>query len=355
MRVLTIGGATYDIFIDYAARTCVIDEQPSIFLPAGQKIDLDAVSYYSGGGATNSAASFARLGFCASSFFKIGNDCAGLFIVDQLQKESIITHQVISETEKTSCSFILPCPSGDKTILVYRGANNTITKDEIPVDLIVQHDLIYISSLGGSTAQLLPDIVRIAHENKILVAVNPGGSQLKFARSLYDALSFIDILILNSYEAQLFMGYPVRPAKPAVTRKSEGWEFIEGWLTTFFETVFARGTKIAVVTDGANGVYVASPAHAPNKILFHPSAPVQPVSTVGAGDAFGSCFVAQLAQGKSIGDAMRAGIANSGSVIMHVGAKTGLLHQADLDKKIGEMDQNLLQELSCTGGSYDKK
>ncbi len=46
-------------------------------------------------------------------------------------------------------------------------------------------------------------------------------------------------------------------------------------IRTFFKTILALGPRIVVVTNGAEGVYVAQS----NKIYFHPSLGLEVVST----------------------------------------------------------------------------
>jgi sugar/nucleoside kinase (ribokinase family) len=97
----------------------------------------------------------------------------------------------------------------------------------------------------------------------------------------------------------------------------------------FFQEMLARGPKIIVVTNGAEGVYVASN----DGILFHPSLPTKVVNTLGAGDAFGSTFVANYLEGKSIKEAMLYGIINAASVLTFLDAKSGLLTKEELEKR----------------------
>jgi sugar/nucleoside kinase (ribokinase family) len=52
---------------------------------------------------------------------------------------------------------------------------------------------------------------------------------------------------------------------------------------------------------------------------------VKVVDRTGAGDAFGSGFVAALAKGLPIEDALTLGSANATSVVAQIGAKTGIL------------------------------
>ncbi|HEV2601484.1 MAG TPA: carbohydrate kinase family protein [Candidatus Babeliales bacterium] len=359
MKILSIGGATYDIFLTTGClQTTTINQDCFVLLQEGRKIDVESIRYCSGGGATNSATLFARLGFQAHAIFKIGDDCAGAFIQEQLRKEGVVLHHAVAHGSATGCSVIMPCPSGDRTVLVYRGVNLLLNQQDISLDLLAQQDQIYISSLTGQSAALLGYVATQAKQRGIPVAVNPGSHQLqKNVRSLYDALPAIDILILNSYEMQLCMQAimkidyglcdqlqkrkpPNGPGTmPALLTKLFTHNDMSFNLYDFFAAIHARGVKIIAVTDGACGVYAASAG----TVLFHPSLSVPVLNTVGAGDAFASCFVAQLARGQSIEYAMRAGIINSASVIQCSDAKEGLLDQAGIDAKMAELNQALLQ------------
>jgi len=101
------------------------------------------------------------------------------------------------------------------------------------------------------------------------------------------------------------------------------------------------GPKTVVVTDGSKGVYVAQK----DSMFFHPSVKVDVVDTLGAGDAFGSCFVGSIARGLSIQESLKNGIVNSAAVIGHMGAKPGLLTCEELTKKEKEIEE-LIQTFS---------
>src|SRR5581483_11568459 len=92
MNILTIGGATQDIFIKHKHHQHEHTHERTLsVLEEGTKIDVDDIHYCSGGGATNTAASFARLGYSTTSFFKVGDDPQGTFILNQLQSYGINT------------------------------------------------------------------------------------------------------------------------------------------------------------------------------------------------------------------------------------------------------------------------
>jgi sugar/nucleoside kinase (ribokinase family) len=111
-------------------------------------------------------------------------------------------------------------------------------------------------------------------------------------------------------------------------------------LSDFFKTISSYGVKIIALTNGADGVYIFYK----KKMFYHPSLKVKVISTLGAGDAFGSTFIAFLLRGFSIADAIRAGMINSASVLGYMNTQKGLLSFEKLALKIKKVDKKLLQE-----------
>lgn len=330
------------------------DDLAYVCMRAGRKIEIQKLIYYCGGGATNSAVSFARAGFAVETFFKIGTDDAGDFILNTLAKENVsTTHAIKTNSAPTGNSFIIPGPQGNSAVLVHRGANITLVQSELPENAIANSDQLYITSLSGPAAPLLIPITELAKKHSIPVAANPGTSQLHAgAEFLKSALSNIDILILNTYEAELLMTSltinlpPIEVSPqydetlPELLKKPLGSATTCFTLPQFFNAVHACGPHTIVVTNGAEGVYASD-----KKIIyFHPSIKIDIVSSIGAGDAFGSCFVARLCNKRSIEDALRAGVINSASVIKHLGTQTGLLTTNELDNQCTHLDKSLLKQ-----------
>ncbi len=358
-KVLTIGSGIQDIFTKYEdVETLDFHTKEEnlayVCLRAGKKIELQDILYNCGGGATNSAVSFARNGCNAEAFFKIGNDKAGDFILNSLKKDNVCTAHVVRTNEApTGQSFIIPGPHGNSAVLVYRGANITLKKEDLPEDAIKNANQLYITSLSGPAAHLLIPITQMAKKYNVPVAANPGTSQLRAgADFLKEALGNINILILNSYEAELLMtSLKVTIPSPDITesqsdilpelfKKPLGSVSTCFTLKQFFTTVHSCGPDIIVVTNGSEGVYASDRKN----IYFHPSIKINIVSSTGAGDAFGSSFVAQLLNNASIEDALRTGIINSSSVIKHLGTQNGLLTHDELEKIAAHLDKKLLKK-----------
>lgn len=357
-KVLTIGGATQDIFIQYQPQPSVQSQtkapgQCFLMIEEGQKIEVSDLLYHTGGGATNAAVSFERLGFEVTSFFKVARDAAGDFILQELKKFKIKTVPVIASEGQTGTAFIIPCPSGERIIFVHRGINMNLSPEELPHDAMNAADILYITSLNGPASNLLLPIAQYAKEHNKIVATNPGTPQIKDnPTALKAALQYTDILIMNATEAHYCSQSmcTTQPKSPSITDATMPY-LLQGTvpmqdscfnLKDFFKEMLAAGPRTVVVTNGADGVYAAHE----DMIYYHPSIKTNIVSTLGAGDAFGSCFVASLEQGLSIENAIRAGVLNSSSVIQHIGSKVGLLDAQTLAKSVAALDQNLLQILN---------
>jgi len=364
-KVLTIGSAMRDIFIEHSGQETIELEtrqgkQSFILLREGAKVEVDTIEYYTGGGSTNSATTFAHHGIHTFAFFKTGDDAEADFIIDKLAQEGIDTSYVVRSSDMmTGASFIVPCREGDRTMLVYRGANLEMKKDEIPFNIFEDIDQIYVTSLSGTTAKLLLPIAQAAQKVETVVAVNPGMSQLVAgADELREALPYVDILILNAQEANTFMGSLVQTDVEMQTKALEAkmhkkkedipellgspltYQSIHFDTKQFFTEVLSRGPKIVVVTNGAEGVYVATK----DRIYFHPAGNVKVVSTLGAGDSFGSCFVSSLMQGNAIKEALVKGILNSASVIQYLDAKNGILSHDALEEQFAKIGTHQIEE-----------
>ncbi len=365
MKVITFGGATRDIFIHYEnAQTLEWSSKQEIksflLLQEGTKVEISSIEYSTGGGATNSATSFKRLGFEVTAIIKVGNDEQGRAILAELHHESINIDACKTTPISTGISYIIPAADGDNTVLAFRGANANIEKNEFPFATLDNSSCLYVTSLSGKSSQLLLPVTKYAKEQGVFVANNPGISQLSSGiEILKTSLPYIDVLILNSNEAEQFMNslskitnpdspgntqVAINENKTCPTLLATPWpcKNICFSLTQYFKTVEQLGPKTIVVTDGADGVYVYNN----NTIYYHPSLPVNLVNTLGAGDAFGSCFVACLLQKNSIEQSILNGLLNSNSVISHLSAKTGLLTRKHLEEKAKKLDFSLLEKFN---------
>lgn len=358
-KFLTIGGATKDIFINFDNEksmqlTTKAKTNFYILLEEGLKIDVINRHTSTGGGATNSAVSLKKLGLNVNCCFKIGNDKAGEFILEELKKAGVLTDYVIvSDEHDTAISYILPTLNHNYTALCYRGANKFLEKHQLPFKYFKEFDYVYITSLSGDSANHLPEITKSAKENNLFVINNPGSTQLvKLPETIYRSLPYIDILILNALEAeQLFSSIiktesvykhnlPIDVANNPIIAEFVTYHDQVLGLYDFFVHVQKMGPKIIVVTNGAHGVYIFHE----DTILFHPSIETEIISSIGGGDAFGSCFSGSLALSIPIEKALIFGLLNSASVISQIDTKQGLLTLKELEERYLAIGSDKLQK-----------
>lgn len=303
--IITIGAATRDVFLTSKAFQVIRSPQFSTgageCVALGAKIDVDSCVLSTGGGATNAAVTFARLGFPTKIISKIGNDEPGRDIVQTLAKEKVDCSLIaVDKKGQTAYSTLLTTEDGERTVLIYRGVSAQFALSDVPTKVLAG-DWVYITSLAGNV-ELLEKIVDFCKKKKIKVACNPGGGELKQASSLRRIVRKFDILILNKEEAQSLSGKSTKDLAELCTALSDGPEYV-------------------VVTDGPNGAY----ARVGKKTYFARASDAKSISRTGAGDAFGSGFVAGVMKGLSTDDALRIASLNAESVIQNIGAKTGIL------------------------------
>jgi len=302
--IVTFGSATWDIFLRPQKIETIKNKKfitgEGICFNLGSKVDFKEVHLSSGGGGTNTAATFANQGFKVAYWGTVGDDIFGRKIIEELGELAIDSRFVLKTAKRpTNLSVILSLAGEDRTILVYRGAS------EIGGELktIPRAKWFYIAPLSGKLAKITEKIVDFAKKNKIKVALNPGNSQL-YLGDIKDIIKKVDILILNQEEASLLTKIPYQKEKEIFAKIDE----------------FCPG--IVVMTKGEKGVAVSD-----GKRLYKVEAPrVKVIDKTGAGDAFGSGFVSGFIQSRGdIEYAIQLAMANAVSCLRKVGAKNGLL------------------------------
>lgn len=323
--VITIGSATRDAFIKskdfHVDRDSHVLGGKGLVMPLGAKLEIPEIYFSTGGGATNAAVTFRRQGFHTACVALVGNDISGSTVIRELEREGIDTRFIRKEKKPTAYSMLLEPSSGERTVLVYRGAAQDLGEKLIPWPRL-ETRWFYISSLAGNI-RLLEHIVTFARKNNIKIAYNPGGKELRNRAKLLPLLRHISVLIANREEAALITGRAYHNER-AIFKK---WD------------TMSRG--INVMTDARKGVWVSD-----GRLLYR--AGIYPekkiVDRTGAGDAFGSGFTAGIlrhaakdegeigtASRKTIEYAIRLGSANATAKVEGLGAKYGLLTRREFE------------------------
>ena len=303
--IISFGSAILDVFLkspDFQiVKTKNVFTQRSLIIPYGVKLEVSDLNIGSGGGGTNTAVGFARLGLKSAVVARCGWDFAGKVIRQEIKKEKVFDEFLAqSEGEETDYSTILIGPDGNRTILVHRGGTR-LEKSVIDFKRLNSF-WFYIASLEGNL-DLLEKLIIYAQKNHIKVAVNPGKREIKEKEKLKSLLKLVDVLLLNHEEADLL-----------------------GDLSFLSKTMLA-------ITAGEKGATLKVSQKGQLKI---DGFKVKMIDQTGAGDGFGTGFIAGLAKGLDLEKALKLGMANGASVVTKIGAKEGLIKQSEIDYWLGK-------------------
>ncbi len=316
--VLTIGAATRDVFLESPAFQVIQSKEFQTGLAEcvalGSKNEVSEITFETGGGATNAAVTFARLGFKTAIVASVGDDNNGSEIKSVLKKEKVDVGGMQTQKDvPTAYSTLLLWSGGQRSILVYRGASEHINIKKIKSGAW-KTKWVYLTSLGQGADQLL----RLAQEikkNKISLFWNPGKAELKLGLAgLAPMLAMTKILLLNREEAAALLGLPF-----------ENLNEILGQAKSL--------APIVLITDGKAGAYLC----AAKEIAKVGTTGVKPKNPTGAGDAFGSGFLAGVLKYNDYQKAAQLAVINSESVIQHTGAKKGILHHLPTDAELNKI------------------
>ncbi|MFH1561685.1 MAG: carbohydrate kinase family protein [Patescibacteria group bacterium] len=301
--VITFGSGLVDIFLSSSEFKLLSDSGGvSLCGSYGSKLEVDQRVISSGGGGTNTAVSFSRLGLKSAVVCRLGNDLLADLVIQQLVEEGVSIEMVFQADEETDSSVVLLGPDGGRTVLVYRGQTR-LGIDNINLEKL-SASWFYLASLEGNL-DLVERLFAFGKEKKIRLAWNPGKKELVDANRVKGLVSGIDVLLLNRQEAEELLGAGLETS-------------------SFWSELGSLGANYSVVTDGRQGAYL----YFDGEKHFLPAPAVNSVDETGAGDAFGSGFVAGLIKGMDWKQSLDLAMANGAAVVIKIGAKTGLINHA---------------------------
>lgn len=320
--VVTIGSATVDYFADTDSELIKIQTRTTteefIAFPLGSKLLIKELNITTGGGGTNTAVAFARLGFKTGYLGKIGSDSNGQLVVDKLKLENI---EFIGPREgQTGMSMILNSIKQDRSILAYKGANNFLRLDEINP---FATQWVYLSSM---LEQSLETVIELLQKQECKIAFNPSNYQAKMGyERLAKLVDRVDILIMNKEEATKFLGLPPEQNHSVPDLMKE---------------MAKLPPRVLLITDGKDGAYAYD-----GEVLYRgePSPHLDIVEATGAGDAFAASFTAAQMLGKNTRESLHLAMTNAESVLQYKGAKECLLSRERLLEEAAKIERTIHQ------------
>lgn len=309
--IIVIGSATRDVFLTAKDFVVVRNDEfttgRGLCVPFGSKVAVEKILFASGGGGTNAAVTFARQGLKTAGIGVIGDDVNGTAVLDELRREGVDAKYFQKhDDDQTAYSVILVSEKGERTILSYKGEGMHFDSRHIPWDRLSAKWL-YLNSLGGHI-EILEDAVQWAQKTGAHIATNPGMKELEFG---FDRLAPLwkrcAIVGMNQEEVAKVTGIPYED-EDALFKKMD--DILDG---------------VFILTKGSRGVAVSD-----GRFRYDAPVPSSPViERTGAGDAFHSAFTAEFIRSGNTEKAVQLGTANASSVVMHYGAKAGILKKGE--------------------------
>ena len=223
-----------------------------------------------GGQAANTVVALSRMGFRCGYIGCVGDDEEGKFLIDAL--ECVDTAGVVKQGKSGVCAVILD-RTGERTIVVFPNANDTVCYDRVNVAYVSGARFLYLTSFVGD--EPLEAQKRLAEDvaDRCRIALDPG--ELYARRGLDELRQIIEraeIVFATESEIEVMTGM----------------DYSRGC-----QELLAVGASIIACKRGEQGSYIVS-----QDVAFEvPVETVDVVDRTGAGDVYAAGFIAGLLRG----------------------------------------------------------
>ena len=250
------------------------------FVKKGETLSAKELNVYTGGKGLNQSIALARAGVETYQAGAIGTD--GMFLLEQLKEAGVKTDLVkILDDVRTGNAIIQNDDEGDNCIVLFGGANQAITKeqvDEVFKDFTNEDYLLIQNEINE-----LSYIVEKAKEEGMKIILNPSPMNEKIMKLPLDQ---IDYFILNEIEAMQILEMD----KP---------EEIDGkYIASLLHERFKDAT--IVLTLGSEGSVCISDDEYVEQSIYK----LKAIDTTAAGDTYTGYFIAGILNGKTIKESM---------------------------------------------------
>lgn len=239
---------------------------------------INGISRYiqPGGKGNNQAVAIAKSNKVICTFLgAVGNDKDGKEVINILKGYNLNKYIKQIDEVNTGNATILVDSNGENKIVVVKGANEKLTKKDIPIELIEEND--YILLQNELSSEVNEFVINKAKELGKVIIYNPAPVR-EVKKELF---SNIDYLIVNEVELKQYC---------------KENDIIKG-----ANKLLANNVKNVIVTLGKEGSILVSK----DIVIKVPANKVEAIDTVAAGDTYVGYFVSSLASGYSLKESMK--------------------------------------------------
>ena len=278
------------------------------FVRSGETLASAEYRQFQGGKGANQSVALARAGAEVFHAGRIGPE--GLWLREQLAAEGMNVEHITVGDVPTGHAIIQVDREGENAILLYGGANLTITAADARRVLAQWHrrrppeDWLLLQN----EISAMPEILQAAAERGISVAFNPA----PMTPEVHD--------------------YPLDGVSWFVVNRTEGADLAGAESpAAILEALHSRAPQAAILlTLGADGSLYTSG----EERIITPAKSVEAVDTTAAGDTFIGYFLAGLVAGQPAVDALNRATKAAAICVTRPGAAVSIPFQAELDSNL---------------------
>lgn len=299
-KVLIIGSSNMDLSMN-------VFKVPE----AGQTvIDDGGVAYTPGGKGGNSAIAFAKLGAEAVFCTKLGADIHGQKLYNFYKESHINTSYIkVDHDNPTGFAVVIKEDSGENRIIVYPGANNYISNDNIVDAFDCEPDAVYLGFEIPFSQVLTAAKVAAARGIPIFIDAAPASKDYPL-----ENLPEVEVFSPNETETLEYTG--ITPAGS------------ESCLRAAYSLYSKVKCKYIVIKLGARGAFIYDGKHFD---VISPYKPPKVVDTTAAGDTFTAALtIDYLSNGGDIKQAARYGAAAAAIAVSRPGASSSVPSEGEV-------------------------
>lgn len=283
--LIAVGACNLDLLLQVDRLAKVDDE-----------VSIDQFEIKPGGSAANVACMVSKLGHKSGFVGTIGEDRFGRFLLDKLGELSVDTSHVLRSGQSGMVIAIIK--EGNRYLYTYGGVARSFSPADIQDEYLSRAEIVHLASIDSPKGiDIIKKCAYLSDKAGAKVIFDPGhlfaDQGLKALRPI---LKYTYAFLPSESEVKKLMEAPV----PKAANK-----------------LLSLGPQVVVITRGAKGSYVAT---VDKQEIVPPVAAGRVKSSLGAGDAFASGFIAGLLKDKNPLDAASLGNFIASKTLTHRGA-----------------------------------